>query len=123
LTVKGRKQMPPSQAAQHRRRRVVRIRRTVAVLAVSAFLALWAGLLVQLRTGHDPALGTASSSASSGTSSSGTSSSGASSSGASSSGTSSSGTSSSGADSGAAGSDTTTPSTSDSLPSATTSQS
>ena len=105
--------MPPSQAAQQRRRRVVRIRRTVAVLAVSAFLALWAGLLVQLRTGHDPALGTASSSASSGTSSSGTSSSG----------TSSSGTSSSGADSGAAGSDTTTPSTSDSLPSATTSQS
>ena len=90
--------MPPSQAAQQRRRRVVRIRRTVAVLAVSAFLALWAGLLVQLRTGHDPALGTASSSASSGTSSSG-------------------------ADSGAAGSDTTTPSTSDSLPSATTSQS
>ena len=110
--------MPPSQAAQQRRRRVVRIRRTVAVLAVSAFLALWAGLLVQLRTGHDPALGTASSSASSGTSSSGTSSSGTSSSG-----TSSSGTSSSGADSGAAGSDTTTPSTSDSLPSATTSQS
>ena len=94
--------MPPSQAAQQRRRRVARIRSTVAVVAVSAFLALWAALFVQLRTGHDPALGTASSSAASG---------GAASSGSASSGSTSSGSTSSG-DTG-----------SDSLPPATTSQS
>jgi hypothetical protein len=95
--------MPPAPAAQERRRRVAGIRRTVAVLAVSAFLALWSGLFVQLRSGHDPALGTASSSTSSGGSSA------------------SSG--SSGSTSANDGTDATTPSTSDSLPPATTSQS
>jgi hypothetical protein len=56
--------LPPSPAAQERRRRVTGIRRTVAVLAVSAFLALWSGLFVQLRRGHDPALGATSSASS-----------------------------------------------------------
>ena len=93
--------MSPSPAAQERRLRVAGIRRAVAVLAVSAFLALWSGLFVQLRSGHDPALGTASSSAAS---------------------SSSAGTGTATSDS-TSGTDATTPSTTDSLPSATTSQS
>jgi hypothetical protein len=102
--------MPPAPAAQERRRRVAGIRRTVAVLAVSAFLALWSGLFVQLRSGHDPALGTASSSTSSGGSSA-------------SSGSSGSTSANDDASAGSDGTDATTPSTSDSLPPATTSQS
>ncbi|MBN1528260.1 MAG: hypothetical protein JW895_04330 [Thermoleophilaceae bacterium] len=39
------------------RERARRIRQTVAALAVAAFLALFAGIYVQMATGHDPALG------------------------------------------------------------------
>ena len=92
--------MTPSPATERRRRRVRDIRTTVAALAVSAFLALWSGLFVQLRSGNDPVLGASSTSTSATTSSSSTTSS-------------------------SAGSDDTTSSDSDDteLPAATTSQS
>ena len=38
------------------RRRIARIRRTVAALAVSAFIALFSTIYVQLATGNDPVL-------------------------------------------------------------------
>ena len=40
-----------------RRQRINHIRRTVAVGAASLFLALFAGVAIQMETGHDPALG------------------------------------------------------------------
>jgi hypothetical protein len=40
-----------------RAQRAHRIRRTVVAGAVAAFVALWGGLYVQMRAGHDPALG------------------------------------------------------------------
>lgn len=38
------------------RRRIARIRRTVAAVAVSAFIALFSTIYVQLATGNDPVL-------------------------------------------------------------------
>ena len=40
-----------------RRQRINRIRKRTAVFATSLFLALFAGVAVQMETGHDPALG------------------------------------------------------------------
>ena len=47
----------PSHALQRRRRRIGRIRRATATVAATAFVALWGGLFIQLRSGNDPALG------------------------------------------------------------------
>jgi hypothetical protein len=41
-----------------RRMRILRIRRAVAVVAVALFVALFAGIYVQMAAGRDPALGT-----------------------------------------------------------------
>ena len=38
------------------RHRILRIRRSVAVIAVAVFLALFATIYVQMATGNDPAL-------------------------------------------------------------------
>lgn len=50
-------------AVGRRRARIRGIRRSVAVLTTAGFLALFAGLYVQLALGKDPALGTQSGSA------------------------------------------------------------
>jgi hypothetical protein len=54
----------PAQRLALRRRRVRSIRRRVASLAACTFLATTGGILVQLVTGHDPALAHGGSSAS-----------------------------------------------------------
>jgi hypothetical protein len=54
----------PAQLLAQRRRRVRSIRRRVAGLAAGTFLAATGGILVQLVTGHDPALAHSGSSAS-----------------------------------------------------------
>jgi hypothetical protein len=46
----------PAERLAQRRRRVRSIRRRVAGLAAGTFLATTGGILVQLVTGHDPAL-------------------------------------------------------------------
>lgn len=46
----------PSNASRLERTR--RIRRLAVTGTVIAFVAVWGGLFVQLRTGHDPSLGT-----------------------------------------------------------------
>ena len=51
---------PPHPALAARRARVRQIRARVAAGATALFLALFAGLYVQMATGHDPALGTGS---------------------------------------------------------------
>jgi hypothetical protein len=38
------------------RRRILRIRRTVAAVAVSVFIALFAAIYIQMASGNDPAL-------------------------------------------------------------------
>ncbi|MEA2195403.1 MAG: hypothetical protein QOG42_1837 [Solirubrobacteraceae bacterium] len=43
-------------AAALRRARIDALRMRVAVIAVAGFLAVWAGLFVQLASGHDPGL-------------------------------------------------------------------
>ena len=48
---------PPHPALLARRARVRRIRARVAAGATALFLAAFAGLYVQMATGHDPALG------------------------------------------------------------------
>ena len=47
----------PHPALAARRARVRRLRARVAAGATALFLALFAGLYVQMATGHDPALG------------------------------------------------------------------
>ncbi|HKG67104.1 MAG TPA: hypothetical protein VKB28_23750 [Solirubrobacteraceae bacterium] len=47
----------PHPALAARRARVRRLRARVAAGAIALFLALFAGLYVQMATGHDPALG------------------------------------------------------------------
>jgi hypothetical protein len=47
----------PHPALAARRARVRRLRARVAAGATAVFLALFAGLYVQMATGHDPALG------------------------------------------------------------------
>jgi hypothetical protein len=42
--------------AARRRARIDALRTRVAVVAVASFLAIWAGLFVQLASGHDPGL-------------------------------------------------------------------
>lgn len=46
----------PRALVARRRAHIHALRTRVATVAVAAFLALWAGLFVQLATGHDPAL-------------------------------------------------------------------
>ena len=53
----------PHPAVQARRARLSRIRRSVAAVAVSVFLALFTTIYVQMVTGHDPALATSQTSA------------------------------------------------------------
>ena len=50
----------PSAIAAQRRGRIHALRMRVAVGAVSAFVAIWCVLFVQLATGHDPGLNDAS---------------------------------------------------------------
>jgi hypothetical protein len=50
----------PSALAAQRRGRIHALRTRVAVGAVSAFVAIWCVLFVQLATGHDPGLNDAS---------------------------------------------------------------
>ena len=61
-----------------RRRRIVHIRRTVLAISLAMFIALFAGLYVQMAAGRDPVLGSSaaatSSSSASGGASTGTSS-------------------------------------------------
>jgi len=47
------------------RARILQIRRTVAAVAVTVFIALFAALYVQMASGDDPALSTATSAAAS----------------------------------------------------------
>jgi hypothetical protein len=52
---------PRELAAEHaarRRARLARIRKTVAAVSVCVFIALFAGIYVQMAVGRDPALGT-----------------------------------------------------------------
>jgi hypothetical protein len=51
-----------------RRRRISQIRRTVAALSLAIFIALFAGLYVQMAAGRDPVLGSQTVAASSGSS-------------------------------------------------------
>jgi cytoskeletal protein RodZ len=43
-------------ARQARERRIHELRRRVAAVAVAVFVAAWAGIFLQLVSGHDPAL-------------------------------------------------------------------
>jgi hypothetical protein len=53
----------PHPVVQARRARLYRLRRSVAAVAVSVFLALFATIYVQMATGHDPALASSQTSA------------------------------------------------------------
>lgn len=48
---------PPTPRKASRLERTHRIRRLAVTWTVIAFVAVWGGLFVQLRTGHDPSLG------------------------------------------------------------------
>lgn len=52
-----------ARAVAERRERIHELRMWAATLALCAFVALWAGLFVQLATGHDPGLSNDASSA------------------------------------------------------------
>jgi hypothetical protein len=56
-----------------RRRRIQRLRRTVVALSLAMFIALFAGLYVQMAAGRDPVLGSQTVATGSGSSSSGSS--------------------------------------------------
>jgi hypothetical protein len=56
-----------------RRRRIQRLRRTVVALSLAMFIALFAGLYVQMAAGRDPVLGSQTVATGSGASSSGSS--------------------------------------------------
>jgi hypothetical protein len=56
-----------------RRRRILRIRRTVIAIGLAMFIALFSGLYVQMASGRDPVLGSQTATTSSGSSSSGSS--------------------------------------------------
>jgi hypothetical protein len=63
-----------TEARAARRRRIVRIRRTVIAISLAMFIALFSGLYVQMASGRDPVLGSQTVTTSSATASSGSSS-------------------------------------------------